>query len=240
MQFSRTLDRGILVQRYKRFFVDVALDDGRNITAHCANPGAMLGIKAPGTPVWLSRSDSKTRKLAHTLEIVEADGALIGANTMLPNALTAEALAQDVIPELSGYDVHRREVKYGVGSRVDFVLESDGRPPCYLEVKNCHLMRAGALAEFPDCVTTRGLKHLDDLAREVQAGHRAVLLFVIQRGDCTAFEAAADLDPAYAARLVTAAREGVEILCYACDITLEAIRLSHRIPWRTALLEQTA
>lgn len=240
MKFVQPLERGVLVQRYKRFFADVALDSGAHVTAHCANPGAMLGIKAPGTPVWLSRSDSKTRKLAHTLELVQADGAMIGANTMHPNLLVAEALADERIPELAGYARHRREVKYGENSRVDFLLEADGRPPCFLEVKNCHLSRGGGLAEFPDCVTARGLKHLDDLSREVRAGHRAAMLFVIQRGDCDAFDAAHDLDPAYGAGLVAAARAGVEVLCYCCDISIDEIRLSHRIPWRSAQLDKTA
>jgi sugar fermentation stimulation protein A len=232
MDFPQPLVRGQLVQRYKRFFADVVLTDGTPITAHCPNPGAMLGLNAPGLGCWLSRSDDPKRKLAHTLEIVEADGGLVGINTLHPNRLVAEALAKDAIPELSGYATHRREVRYGTNSRVDFLLEHPDRPPCWLEVKNVHLRRSGALAEFPDCVAARSLKHLKELTAMVEAGQRAVMLFVIQRTDCDAFEACHDLDPAYAAGLDAAARRGVEVLCYDCDIGPEAIRLARHVPWR--------
>ncbi len=232
MQFSSTLERGRLVQRYKRFFADVVLDDGREVTAHCPNPGAMLGLNLPGLPVWLSVSDSPTRKLPHTLELVEADGGLVGVNTMHPNRLVAEALAADAIPELAGYAEVRREVKYGANSRVDFLLTAPDRPQCWLEIKNCHLSRGGGLAEFPDCVAARSLKHLKELSREAEAGARAVMLFVIQRTDCTHFDTAPDLDPAYAEGLIEAAGRGVEIICYACEISSEAVRLHRPMPWR--------
>ena len=234
MDFPSELVRGRLVSRYKRFFADVVLDDGSPVTAHCPNPGAMLGLNTPGLPCWLSRSDDPKRKLAHTLELVEADGGIVGINTMHPNRLVAEALAADAIPEVGGYATHRREVRYGVNSRVDFLLEHPNRPPCWLEVKNVHLRRTGALAEFPDCVAARSLKHLRELTAMVEQGHRAVMLFVIQRTDCTEFEACHDLDPAYAQGLDLAARQGVEILCYDCHLSPEAIRLGRPIPWRGA------
>lgn len=237
MQFPQPLLRGRLIQRYKRFFADVALDDGREVTAHCPNPGAMLGLNLPGLPAWLSVSSDPKRKLAHTLELLQADGGMVGVNTLLPNRLVAEALEADVMPELAGYDHVRREVRYGQDSRVDFLLTSQDRAPCWLEVKNCHLKRGGDLAEFPDCVTARGLKHLGDLAERAAAGDRAVLLFVVQRTDCAAFEAAGDLDPAYAAGLSAAAAAGVEVLCYDCDIGVKEIRIARRIPWRSAQLE---
>jgi sugar fermentation stimulation protein A len=154
---------------------------------------------------------------------------------LLPNRIAREALEAGVIPELTGYDLIRREVRYGEASRVDFLLETDGAPPCFVEVKNVNVVRQTGLAEFPDCVSTRALKHLDDLAREAATGARAVLLFVIQRGDCSGFAAARDLDPAYAARLAAVAEEGVEVLCYDCDISLDAITLARRIPWRREL-----
>ncbi len=234
MRFISSLERGRLVQRYKRFFADVVLDDGREVTAHCPNPGAMLGLNTPGLRAWLSRSDAPSRKLPHTLELVEADGGLVGINTMHPNRLVAEALAEDMIPELAGYAEVRREVKYGQNSRVDFLLTSPDRPPCWLEIKNVHLSRGGGLAEFPDCVAARSLKHLKELSREVEAGARAVMLFIVQRTDCDRFDTAADLDPAYAAGLKEAAARGVEILCRGCDIGIEAIRVSGPIPWAGA------
>lgn len=231
MRLPQPMARGRLVTRYKRFFADVVLDGGEALTAHCPNPGAMLGLSTPGLPVWLSRSDNPKRKLAWTLELVESDGALVGVNTMRPNRLVAEALAADAIPELAGYAVRRPEVKFGAASRVDFLLSGPGRPDCYLEVKNVHLRRFGALAEFPDCVAARSAKHLRELAAMVAEGRRAVQLFVIQRTDCDRFAACADLDPVYAAGLAAAAKAGVEVLCYGCDISPEEVRIVRRVPW---------
>jgi sugar fermentation stimulation protein A len=235
MDFQQPLVRGQLVSRYKRFFADVVLEDGAAITAHCPNPGAMLGLNTPGLPCWLSKSDDPKRKLAHTLELVEVDGGIVGVNTLHPNRLVAEALAADAIPELAGYLTHRREVRYGQASRVDFLLEHPERPRAWLEVKNVHLRRSGALAEFPDCVAARSSKHLKELTAMVREGDRAVMLFVVQRTDCTEFEACHDLDPVYARGLAEAAREGVEVLVYDCDISPTAIRIARRIPWRGAV-----
>lgn len=231
MFWPQPMAHGRLVGRYKRFFADVMLDDGRAITAHCPNPGAMLGLDRPGFGAWVSPADGAKRKLPWTLELIEADGGLVGINTLHPNRLVAEALAEDAIPVLSGYDVHRREVRMGEASRVDFVLEGAGRPRCWLEVKNVHLRRGGTLAEFPDCVSARSARHLRELSARVAEGDRAVQLFVIQRTDCDAFSACADLDPAYAAGLDAAAAAGVEVLAYACDISLDGARIAHHIPW---------
>jgi sugar fermentation stimulation protein A len=233
MFWPQPMAHGRLVSRYKRFFADVMLDDGRAITAHCPNPGAMLGLNTPGLGAWVSVATGAKRKLPWTLELVEADGGLVGINTLHPNRLTAEALAEDAIGELTGYDVHRREVRMGEASRVDFVLEGGGRPRCWLEVKNVHLRRSGTLAEFPDCVAARSARHLRELSARVAEGDRAVQLFVIQRTDCDAFSACAELDPTYAAGLDTAAAAGVEVLAYACDIALDGIAIAHRVPWRS-------
>jgi len=231
MEFKQPLQRGRLVQRYKRFFADVAMDDGREITAHCPNPGAMLGLKAPGLPAWLSRSEDPKRKLAHTLELVEVDGGLVGVNTMHPNRLVAEALALGAIPELAGYASVRREVNYGTNSRVDFLLESEDRAPCWLEIKNCHLMRTPGLAEFPDCVAARSSKHLRELAAMIEEGHRAVALFVVQRTDCEGFRACGELDPVFARTLDEVAARGVEVLAYACGMAETGVTITRRLPW---------
>lgn len=232
MDFPSPLQRGRLVQRYKRFFADVVLDDGTPITAHCPNPGAMLGLNTPGLTCWLSKSDDPKRKLAHTLELMEADGGIVGINTLHPNRLVAEALAEGAIPEVAGYASHRREVRYGENSRVDFLLESPDRPRCWLEIKNVHLMRTPGLAEFPDCVAARSTKHLRELAEMAKVGDRAVVLFVVQRTDCDRFATAADCDPKFAAALTEVAQAGVEVLVYGCAIDQSRVALTRPIAWR--------
>ncbi|MFZ4604869.1 MAG: DNA/RNA nuclease SfsA [Caulobacter sp.] len=232
MNFPSPLAHGRLVSRYKRFFADVLLDDGTPVTAHCPNPGAMLGLNQPGLGCWVSRSDDPKRKLAWTLELVEPDGGLVGVNTLLPNRLVAEALAADAIPELTGYATHRREVKYGENSRVDFLLTADDRPPCWLEIKNVHLSRTPGLAEFPYCVAARSTKHLRELEAMVAVGDRAVALFVVQRTDCAVFSACAELDPAFARGLGQAADSGVEVLVYRCAVEPHAVTIADRIAWR--------
>ena len=231
MQFPTPLIPATLVKRYKRFLADVVMPDGSEITVHCPNPGAMLGLNMPGLPCWVSKSPDPKRKLAHTLELVEVDGALVGINTMHPNRLVAEALAADAIPELAGYATHRREVNYGTNSRIDFLLEHPDRPPAWLEVKNCHLMRTPGLAEFPDCVAARSSKHLRELAAMAAQGDRAVALFVVQRTDCETFKACHELDPVFARGLDEVADAGVEVLVYTCDITPEAVSITRPLSW---------
>ena len=232
MQFPDPLIRGRLQRRYKRFLADVVLDDGTEVVAHCANPGSMLGLAAPGATVWLSPSRNPARKLEYSWELVESDGALVGIHTGRANALVAEALEAGRIPELGGYGRRRPEVRYGTGSRIDFLLEppeDSSRPACYLEVKSVTLKRRGALAEFPDAVTARGAKHLAELAEVARRGDRAVLFFLVQRSDCAAVAAAADIDPAYAEALAGAVAQGVEVLCYGCDLSPAAITLDARL-----------
>jgi sugar fermentation stimulation protein A len=232
MRFPALLHPGVLIKRYKRFLADVTLESGETVTAHCPNPGSMLGLKDPGSRCWLSHTDDPKRKLKYTLEVLEADGALVGINTNRPNALAEEAIRADVIPALSGYDRLRREVKYGVNSRIDLLLESADRPACYVEVKNCHLMRTPGLAEFPDSVTTRGAKHLGELSEMVHQGHRAVQLFIVQRPDCDVLSPAEDLDPNYAQALRVAAAAGVEVIAWACAVTLEGVEVIREIEVR--------
>lgn len=227
MRFASPLVPGRLVKRYKRFLADVVLDTGEAVTAHCANPGAMLGLNMPGNRVWLSRSENAARKLPWSWELVEADvGAgpeLVGINTAHPNALVAEAIGAGTIPALAGYDALRREVAYGKASRVDMLLTGAGRPPCYVEVKNVHLMRQPGLAEFPDSVTARGAKHLDELGDMVEAGHRSVMVFLIQYGGAERFSLARDIDPTYGRAFDRARSRGVEMLSFRCRLGPEAI-----------------
>jgi sugar fermentation stimulation protein A len=237
MRFPSPLVRGRLVKRYKRFLADVVLDSGEAITASCPNTGSMLGLTSRGATVWLSRSDSATRKYAHTWEMIEVDfgagPALVGINTGHPNRLVAEAIAERGIEALAEYETLRREVKYGEASRIDILLEDASRGRCYVEIKNVHLMRAAGLAEFPDCVTARGAKHLRELTQMVAQGHRAVMLFLIQRSDANDFSVAADLDPAYAEAFRTATAAGVEALAYRCRLSAEEIVVESAVPIRT-------
>lgn len=234
MRFPAPLLPATLVKRYKRFLADVVLASGEAITAHVANPGAMIGLAAPGARVWLSKSAKASRKLPYSWELVEVDfGAgpeLIGINTAHPNLLVAEAIAAGAVPELVGYASTRREVKYGRNSRVDFLLEAPDRPPCYVEVKNVHLMRTPGLAEFPDSVTARGAKHLGELAAVSATGARAVMLFLIQIGSAARFALARDIDPTYGAAFDRARAAGVEAVAYRCVIERAAIALAGPVP----------
>ena len=234
MRFPAPLIPATLVRRYKRFLADVVLPNGEEITAHVANPGAMLGLASPGASVWLSRSSNPGRKLSYSWELVEVDFGsspeLVGVNTGQPNVIVAEAIVEEAIPELAGYPSARREVKYGQNSRVDFLLESPDRVPCYVEVKNVHMMRKPGAAEFPDCVTARGAKHLEELTAMVTQGHRAVMLFLIQIGSAERFALAADIDPAYATGFARARASGVEAIAYKCAVTGDGIALCGPVP----------
>jgi len=227
---------GRLIKRYKRFLADVDLEDGRTITAHCANPGAMLGLKTPGMKVWVEPADNPKRKLQFDLQLVEMpSSALVGINTAVPNRLVREALHAKKIPELAAYSDVLPEQRYGGNSRIDFLLRSVDLPPCYVEVKNVHLMREHGIAEFPDSVTDRGAKHLRELANVVSAGGRAVMLYVVQRGDCDQMNLAADLDPVYAQTFEKARQQGVEALVYRAKLSTKRIKLDKALPFCGAM-----
>ena len=234
MLFSAPLIPATLVRRYKRFLADVTLSDGAAVTVHIANPGAMTGLAAPGARVWLSKSANVNRKLSHSWELVEADFGggleLVGVNTGHPNPLIGAALAGGAIPELAGYDSIRREVKYGRNSRIDFLLEGAGRPPCYVEVKNVHLMRKPGLAEFPDAKTERGAKHLDELGNMAAAGARAVMIYLIQIGSAQRFALARDVDPKYGAAFDRARARGVDAIALRCRIDCAGIEIADPVP----------
>lgn len=220
MDFILPLERVKLLRRYKRFLCDVERADGSIITVHCANPGSMMGLAEPGSGAFISDSGNPKRKLRHSLELVQiADGTLVNVNTGRVNNIAEEAIRQDRIPALAGFSSLRAEVPYGKSSRIDFLLNFEGKAPTYVEVKSVTLSRMAGLAEFPDSVTARGLKHLDELSQVVLDGGRAVMLFLAQRADCQRFQAAHDLDPQYGEGLRRALQAGVEILCFGCMIS---------------------
>jgi sugar fermentation stimulation protein A len=234
MRFSSSLIEGRLVRRYKRFLADVELTSGETVTAHCANPGSMMGLDAPGTRVWLSLSDNPKRKLKYSWELLQVDlgrgPAMVGINTSHPNRIVADAIGAGAVEELAGYATLRQEVKYGRNSRIDILLGHEDRPPCYVEVKNVHLMRDAGFAEFPDSVTARGAKHLAELSDMVAAGARAVMFFLVQRDDAERFGLAGDIDPHYAQCFEAARRAGVETLVYSCKLDpLEGIELDRAV-----------
>lgn len=223
------LYRGVLVKRYKRFLVDVKMDDGALVTAHCNNTGSMKGCSEPGSRVWLSYHDNPRRKHKYSWELVETRECLVGINTLLPNTLVARSIEAGVVPALAGYDSLRREVTVEKGTRLDMVLYKDGTPPCNVEVKNCTLVRDG-VAAFPDAVTERGRKHLFALAALREQGERAVIFFLIQRPDAVRFTPADDIDPAYGKTLREVAAMGVEIEAWRARVTEHCVALECSLP----------
>ena len=231
MNFNSNLIKGTLVRRYKRFLADIDLEEEIRITAHCPNPGSMAGLKEPGSEVWVSLAVNPKRKLKFTWEMIRVGRGLVGINTNLSNNIVQEGVSKNAISELSGYEFQRREVKYGKNSRVDFLLESSNRPACYVEVKNVTLRR-GRLAAFPDSITSRGTKHLFELANQVKAGNRAVIFYLVQREDCEGFTIADDIDIRYAEAYSYAVRTGVDVLCYQCKLTPNHIDLDTQLSVR--------
>jgi len=232
MKFPSPLIKGTLIKRYKRFMADVEISDGSIVTAHCANSGSMLSVNEPGAEVWISPASNPDRKLKFTWELIRIGSTLVGINTALPNKMVSAAISDGTISELDGYASLRNEVKYGKNSRIDILLEDDKKPMCYVEVKNVTLRRdlsEGAPAEFPDSVTSRGTKHLQELSDMVAEGHRAVMVYLVQREDAESFVIARDIDPIYGEALDVAKKSGVEALCYRCTLSPEEIKISHRI-----------
>ena len=231
MKFPRALVRGRLIRRYKRFLADIQLDGAGIITAAVPNTGSMMGCCEAGNRVWLSESDSATRKYRHTWELVQVGRVMIGINTGRPNAIVAEAITDGTIGELGGYESLRREVRYGEeASRVDLVLESTGREPCYVEVKNVTAAASRGIALFPDSVSERGSRHLRELMRLRAQGLRPVQLYCVQRGDVNEVRPADGIDYEYGQTLREAISAGVEVLAYRARVTPREIRLAERIP----------
>ena len=227
MRFQTQLVPATLIRRYKRFLADCTLEDGRKVVAHCANPGSMMGLADPGTRIWLEPNDDPRKKLKFGWRLVEhPDGHFTGVDTSVPNRALKTALEARSVPGLEAYGVVRPEQKYGENSRIDFLLQGDGLPDAYVEVKSVTLSRQAGLAEFPDSVTARGAKHLAELSDMVRAGHRAVMLYLVQRTDCDRFALATDIDPTYGAAYAAARSAGVETLCIGTYITPNSITIA--------------
>ncbi|WP_299297694.1 DNA/RNA nuclease SfsA [uncultured Tateyamaria sp.] len=235
MRFQTELVPATLIRRYKRFLADCTLEDGREVVAHCANPGSMMGLAEPGMRIWLEPNDDPKKKLKFGWRLVEHGGGhFTGVDTSVPNRALRAAFEAGVVPGFDCYRTVRPEQKYGENSRIDFLLQGDGLPDAYVEVKSVTLSRTPGLAEFPDSVTARGAKHLGELARMAQAGHRAVILYLVQRTDCDRFALAADIDPAYAAAYAAAyahaSGAGVETLCLGTHISPDGVTVAAPIP----------
>jgi sugar fermentation stimulation protein A len=228
MQFETPLQPATLIKRYKRFLADVTTDEGKEITVHCPNSGSMRGCSTPGSKVLLSTSPNPKRKYPQTLEMVQEGNTWIGVNTMLTNKIVAEAILDGRIKELQDIDTLTREVTTSKSSRLDLLLER-GDEKIYVEIKNCSLVEDG-WAMFPDAVTARGTKHLNELARLVEQGHQGIIFFCIQRMDANRFRPAAHIDPLYAETLAEVSRKGVQILAYQAEVLSESIIIQKSIP----------
>lgn len=218
MIFSPPLIPARLLRRYKRFLFDAVLDDGTEISGFCPNTGSMRGLTEPGSRIWLSRHDTATRKYAYALELVEADGTVVGVNTALPNRLAEEAILAGLVPPLAGFRTLKREQRYGRNSRIDILLEDETKGSVHVEVKNVHFIRDAGIAEFPDSVTTRGAKHLHEMGDLIDEAKRAAMLFIIQRADCDSLRICADLDPGYGHAFARAIARGVEAYAVRCHL----------------------
>lgn len=231
MLFHPPLIPATLVRRYKRFLFDAVLPNGEAITGFCPNTGSMLGLTEPGSRIWLSEhAEGPARKYRHRFELIEVNGIVAGINAAMANRFAEEALFARLVPGLEDYTVLKREQKYGRKSRIDFLLSGEGLPDAYVEVKNVHFTRAPGLAEFPDTATARGARHLEEMGDMVEAGHRAVMLYLIQRPDCQRLAIAGDLDPVYAAAYDRAIARGVEVRALRCAITPREIRAETAVP----------
>jgi sugar fermentation stimulation protein A len=230
MRFASSLVQGVLVQRYKRFLADVQLPNGVTVIAHCTNTGSMMGCKTPGSAIYISRCDNPKRRLAYTWEMIRINGGWVGINTLHPNRLVAEGIETGAIRELQGYSTIRREVCTRQGTRLDLCLEGTSGL-CFVEVKNVTLAIDGTAA-FPDAVSERGTKHLRELIRLKRRGHRAAVVFVVQREDCSGFRPADEIDPEYGRWLRRALKAGVEVLPYQARVTPKEIVLTIRLEFR--------
>ena len=227
MEFNKKLLQGTLIKRYKRFFADIKYKN-KTITAHCPNSGSMMGLIDKGNKVWFSASNNPERKLKYTLEIIEVKNEKVGINTFLTNKIVFDALDNKKITSLIKYKNIKREVKFSNKTRFDFLLSND-KEKCFLEVKNVTLLREKTIAEFPDAVTSRGTKHLNELYKAKKEGYQSYMLYLIQRDDCDSFKIAEDIDKKYKIAFSKALKSGVKVLCYDCKLNNEEIKLNNQI-----------
>ena len=227
MNFENKLIPGLFIKRYKRFFVDVKINN-KIITAHCPNTGSMYGLLKKGNKVWISKSNNPNRKLKYTLEIIEDNKSKVGINTLFTNKIVLHALQNNLIKEFKGVSEIKPETKFGKNTRFDFLI-TDKKNKSFIEVKNVTLSRKKSLAEFPDAVTTRGLKHINELENAGKKNYKIFIIFLIQRNDCEVFTIAKDIDPDYAKALKLAVKNKLNILCYDCKFSSKGIKLNKQI-----------
>ena len=229
MRFKERLLQGTLIKRYKRFFADIKYKN-KIITIHCPNSGSMMGLLNKSNKVWFSRSNNPSRKLKYTLEIIEIEKKMVGINTLLTNKIVLEALNYKKINSLVKFNHIKAESKFSEGTRFDFLL-SNNNEKCFLEVKNVTLLREERIAEFPDAITARGTKHLNELCNAKKKGYKSYILYLIQREDCVSFKIAKDIDKKYKIAFAKALKSGVKILCYDCKLNNEEIRINNQISY---------
>jgi len=230
MNFKKKLISGELIKRYKRFFVDVKIDN-KTVTAHCPNTGSMMGLLEKGNKVWLSKSDNPKRKLKYTLQVIESNGSKVGVNTHLTNKIALDAIYKSKIQNFKNYDFVKQEIKFGNNTRFDLLLTKKNKK-IFIEVKNVTLSRQKGIAEFPDAITSRGQKHIQELLNANKQGYNIYLLFVIQRDDCNKLKIAKDIDPKYCELLTKAVKKNLNILCYDCKFSTKGIKLNRKVKFR--------
>ena len=219
-----------MIKRYKRFFVDVKIDN-KTVTAHCPNTGSMMGLLEKGNKVWLSKSDNPKRKLKYTLQVIESNGSKVGVNTHLTNKIALDAIYKSKIQNFKNYDFVKQEIKFGNNTRFDLLLTKKNKK-IFIEVKNVTLSRQKGIAEFPDAITSRGQKHIQELLNANKQGYNIYLLFVIQRDDCNKLKIAKDIDPKYCELLTKAVKKNLNILCYDCKFSPKGIKLNRKVKFR--------
>ena len=227
MNFKNKLISGVFIKRYKRFFVDIKIRN-KVITAHCPNTGSMFGLLKKGNKVWLSKSDNPNRKLKYTLEIIQDNKSKVGVNTHATNKIVLDALQKNLIKEINNISDIKPETKFGKKTRFDFLVLKNTEK-IFVEVKNVTLSRKKKIAEFPDAVTTRGLKHINELINAGKKNYKIFILYLIQRDDCKLFQIAKDIDPNYATALKKAVKNNLKILCYDCKFYSKGIKIHKRV-----------